>query len=182
MSGGFPSEFSRKFDRILRGLGYEMDRRNGGHFIYKHPDHPFVTLASSPSDWRSRQNLVSELRRRHPDEFARHKSTRESGPGRESRERVLQRHAEEMGRPITRARAQQLIGRFGSVAAARAALRHRTEDQVPDVPAPVVNELAARRHRCGDCGRPWLKTAHRPDAACPYCGSDDVSIERPEAA
>jgi predicted RNA binding protein YcfA (HicA-like mRNA interferase family) len=69
VSHRLPSGWHREFDRLLRTLGYTLDESHGRtHLTYRHPDHQGVfTVACTPGAGRTEVNLLTQLRRRHPD-------------------------------------------------------------------------------------------------------------------
>jgi hypothetical protein len=74
MSVRAPSKEVREVIGLIEPLGYRFDRAGGGHLVYVHDVQPPLSLASTPSDHRWRDNVMADLRRRHPDEFKRRKS------------------------------------------------------------------------------------------------------------
>lgn len=61
---------------LVVDLGYRLIRSHGGHLVYEHDEQERLTLPATPSDWRARANDLAEIKRRHPDAFARQRSER----------------------------------------------------------------------------------------------------------
>lgn len=49
--------------KLAESLGYRVDKTNGGHLRFLKPGRRPLFTSSTPSDWRSQRNIMSELRR-----------------------------------------------------------------------------------------------------------------------
>lgn len=49
--------------RQLRDLGFEVENRGSGHYGIRREGHLIAIVPFSPSDWRWRKNLRSDIRR-----------------------------------------------------------------------------------------------------------------------
>lgn len=53
-----------KIKDAAEAMGYTLHRRaKSGHTMWKHPNGALVTLGGTPSDYRSYENQLSELRK-----------------------------------------------------------------------------------------------------------------------
>lgn len=139
-SANFPKRLSsrkevREETDLLRRLGFVFTGPDSsGHFCFEHEDYGEITVASTPSSrfWRKRQRhrlarLMGLSRWQLERVIAgqsieKTRTQREPRPGRKSNEAVVMEHAMGLGIPCDRTVAKRIIGRFGSVKAARRAL------------------------------------------------------------
>lgn len=137
MSPRLPGKYARDFDKLLRSLGYELLRSEGGHLVYGHEDFdkPFV-LPSTPSDVRAFANDLARLKRRHPEFF-----------------RVTKAPASARRRRKSRNRARQpTMPRFEGTPSA--------------VRATPLNSMPMRCESCARPFQPMAVVAERPCPAC----------------
>jgi len=138
-----PSSAAREMDKVLRKLGYTLER-NGNHLVYSHPDFAGpLTMPATPSDWRAWANALAMVKRRHPAFFVQRKSDRPR-----------------------RQRSQARLDRSPS---SQALVLRSFEAAEPVARALVMN---AMRMRCVECARPFVPGSTIRGRGCPRCGGE----------
>ena len=151
----FSNSDVREIHKLRLSLGYRfLGMKANGHYAYEHDDIGVDEIAASPSDSKWRGNETAKLRRRHPD--APELARRKADPEKRAKRRKK-----------------------------RAPQKPRLRSVGPLTPLPLNggHGYLARKHRCQDCGHPWVTQGHAPDTECPRagCGSRHVVVGRAAA-
>lgn len=154
----FGTKEARERAQLLRSLGYEFVREASHGYQFRHPDFDKpLKVPKTPSDNRTGENWLREVKARHPEAFERPKSrrpkTKRRGPG------------------STAAWLAAEAAKWMDAFEARAWLEANA-GQAPPADVDAAANGPASKPECIECGRPWLSDLNHAGRQCPQCGGD----------